>query len=84
MKKEMCSLGGAGIDLIKISKVQRFCENRKYLKKVFTPAEIKYCQKKAHQFQHFAARFAAKEAMFKALRAGWDRDQMDRYRGSER
>lgn len=61
-----------GIDLIQVSKVQRLCESKKYLKRVFTPAEIKYCQKKAHQFQHFAARFAAKEAMFKALGTGWD------------
>ena len=40
---------------------------------VFTPAEIAYSDGKASRFQHLAARFAAKEAFFKAIgrRAGW-------------
>ncbi len=63
---------GIGIDLVKVSKVQRLCEHNKRLGKIFTLAEIKYCQKRRHQFQHFAARFAAKEAVFKALGTGWD------------
>ncbi len=63
---------GIGIDLIKVSKVQRLCEPDKHLGKIFTPAEIEYCQKKRHKFQHFAARFAAKEAVFKALGTGGD------------
>ena len=63
---------GIGIDLIKVSKVQRLCEHNKHLEKIFTLAEIEYCQKRRHQFQHFAARFAVKEAVFKALGTGWD------------
>ena len=66
----MYSPAGIGIDLIEVSKVQRLCGHEEYLKKIFTLAEIKYCQKKRHQFQHFAARFAVKEAMFKALGTG--------------
>ena len=61
---------GIGIDLIKVSKVQRLCEHNKHLSKIFTSAEIKYCQRRRHQFQHFAARFAVKEAVFKALGTG--------------
>jgi holo-[acyl-carrier protein] synthase len=38
---------------------------------VFSPQEIAYCETKAHPFQHYAARFAAKEAFFKALGTGW-------------
>ncbi len=61
----------AGIDLIKVSKVQRLLsEHKKPLRGIFTLAEIEYCQKKPRQVQHFAARFAAKEAVFKALGIG--------------
>ncbi|HXO74209.1 MAG TPA: holo-ACP synthase, partial [Puia sp.] len=36
-----------------------------------SPGEITYCEKKANRFEHYAARFAAKEAFFKALGTGW-------------
>ena len=40
----------------------------KFLNRVFTPKEIEYCNSKKNQkYQHFAARFAAKEAIFKAV-----------------
>ena len=70
----MYSPAGIGIDLIQVSKVQRLCQSKKNLEEIFTLAEIEYCQKKPHQFQHFAARFAVKEAMFKALGTGWDKE----------
>lgn len=38
---------------------------------VFTPVEIQYCESKTHKHQHYAARFAAKEAFLKALGTGW-------------
>lgn len=44
---------------------------RRFLQRAFTPAEIKYCQGRAQAAQHFAARFCAKEAFFKALGTGW-------------
>ncbi len=40
-------------------------------KRMFTPAEIRYCDQRANAFQHYAARFAAKEALFKAIGTGW-------------
>ena len=38
---------------------------------VFSKKEIAYCESKAKKFEHYAARFAAKEAFFKALGTGW-------------
>ncbi len=69
----MYSTAGIGIDLVKVSRLQRLLSgHNKHLRKIFTLAEIGYCQERRHQFQHFAARFAAKEAMFKALGTGWN------------
>ena len=69
--KVMYSSAGIGIDLIKVSKVERLLSGgKKPLKGIFTLAEIEYCQKKPHQIQHFAARLAVKEAVFKALGTG--------------
>jgi hypothetical protein len=39
--------------------------------RAFTPLEIEYCEERANQYQHYAARFAAKEAAFKAIGTGW-------------
>lgn len=38
---------------------------------VFSNNEIDYCEKKKNKFEHYAARFAAKEAFYKAIGAGW-------------
>ena len=43
--------------------------NSYFYKKIFTPAEIKYCLSKADPYPHFAARFAAKEAVLKCLQS---------------
>lgn len=59
-----------GTDIIEIDRIKESIENLgdKFLNKIFTPDEIKYCEsKKAQKYQHYAARFAAKEAMFKAI-----------------
>lgn len=56
---------GIGIDIVKID---RFIRNdEKFLKKIFTKKEIEYCSKKRNPSQHFAVRFAAKEAIKKAI-----------------
>lgn len=59
---------GIGIDIIEVERVRKLgLQSPRFLEKIFTPQEIAYCSGKANQFQHFAARFAAKEAFFKAL-----------------
>ena len=59
-----------GTDIIEIDRIKESIETlgEKFLQKVFTPKEIEYCKsKKAQKYQHYAARFAAKEAAFKAI-----------------
>ena len=61
---------GIGIDQIEVARVARNVELPEFLAKVYSSAEIKYCQARGIPKQHFAARFAAKEAMLKALGTG--------------
>lgn len=59
-----------GTDIIEISRIKESIEKtgKAFLERVFTENEIKYCEsKKKQKYQHYAARFAAKEAAFKAL-----------------
>ena len=59
-----------GTDIIEISRIKESIEKtgKAFLERVFTEDEIKYCEtKKKQKYQHYAARFAAKEAAFKAL-----------------
>ena len=59
-----------GTDIIEIDRIENSIETLgdKFLNRVFTPKEIEYCEsKKAQKYQHYAARFAAKEAAFKAI-----------------
>ena len=59
-----------GTDIIEISRIKDSIENigEKFLERVYTKNEIQYCEsKKAQKYQHYAARFAAKEAAFKAI-----------------
>lgn len=59
-----------GTDIIEVDRVRTSIENvgEKFLKKVFTDNEIRYCEsKKTQKYQHYAGRFAAKEAVFKAI-----------------
>lgn len=59
-----------GTDIIEIDRIKDSIENigQSFLNRVYTENEIKYCEsKKAQKYQHYAARFAAKEAVFKAI-----------------
>lgn len=59
-----------GTDIIEIDRIQDSIESLgdKFLNKVYTEKEIEYCeQRKKVKYQHYAARFAGKEAVFKAL-----------------
>jgi holo-[acyl-carrier protein] synthase len=60
---------GVGIDLVEVERIQQVIGRRggRFISKVFTPDEISYCQEAARPAQHFAVRFAAKEAIAKAL-----------------
>lgn len=65
-------IAGLGSDVIEIERIRksvtRFQE--RFLKRVFTSDELKYCQSKADPAPHLAGRFAAKEALVKALGTG--------------
>ena len=59
-----------GIDIIEIERVKQSIEETdcKFCERVYTEKEIEYCEsKKIQKYQHYAARFAAKEAVLKAI-----------------
>lgn len=65
---------GVGVDIIEVTRVEDKLTRTPGLKeKIYTPVEIAYCESKKFPFQHYAARFAAKEAFMKALGTGWAR-----------
>jgi len=67
---------GIGVDLIEISRIGKLLErDNGFVERVFTVREIGYCESKHFKAQHYAARFTAKEAFFKALGTGF-RDGM--------
>ena len=66
---------GIGVDIIQVSRIQHLIDKygAKFLTRVFTPYEIDYSEGRAKtRYQHYAARFAAKEALFKAFKGEWD------------
>jgi holo-[acyl-carrier protein] synthase len=57
-----------GVDLVEIGRIRSLARrNPRFLKRVFSTEEIAYCRAKANPWPHFAVRFAAKEAVYKAL-----------------
>ncbi len=64
---------GIGIDIIEISRINESIQQYgdAFLSKLFTENEIRYCSSKQFPVQHYAARFAAKEAFSKAVSTGW-------------
>ena len=68
-----------GTDIIEIERVKKAIENMgdKFLETIFTEQEIEYCEaRKAQKYQHYAARFAAKEAAFKAVGERMEKDKL--------
>ncbi|MBD3271963.1 MAG: holo-[acyl-carrier-protein] synthase [Elusimicrobia bacterium] len=62
------SVSQCGVDIVEVNRVKNIARRNKYfLQRVFAPREIKYCMGKKFKWQHFAVRFAAKEAVWKAV-----------------
>jgi holo-[acyl-carrier protein] synthase len=65
---------GTGIDIAEVPRIEasiaRFGD--RFLRRIFTEAEILYCESKANRVERYAARFAAKEAAMKAIGTGWN------------
>jgi holo-[acyl-carrier protein] synthase len=56
-----------GVDIVEIKRLAKQTHNPRFLQRVFTPAEVAYCRARKNATQHFAVRFAAKEAVWKAV-----------------
>jgi len=65
---------GTGIDITEVPRIAesiaRFGD--RFLQRIYTEGEIRYCESKANRTERYAARFAAKEAAMKALGTGWN------------
>src|SRR5580658_10345134 len=64
---------GTGIDIAEVPRIRQSIERfgDRFLQRIYTAAEIKYCDSKANRVERYAARFAAKAAAMKALGTGW-------------
>ena len=64
---------GLGLDIAEIDRIGAAIERHgePFLKRLYTPAEVAYCESHKNRFERYAARFAAKEAAMKALGTGW-------------
>lgn len=66
---------GIGTDIVECLRIAQMIERHGelFINRVYTPQEIRYCQSRKQATQHFAGRWAAKEAILKALGTGWRR-----------
>jgi holo-[acyl-carrier protein] synthase len=69
----MPELIGLGTDITECLRIARMIERHGelFINRVYTPEEIKYCQSRKQATQHYTGRWAAKEAILKALGTGW-------------
>lgn len=69
-------VNGVGVDIIEVGRIRKSIEDygSLFIDKIFTGEEVAYCSGKPNPFQHYAARFAAKEAFSKAAGTGWNSD----------
>ncbi len=60
---------GIGVDIVDVSRFEGVLERhgKRFMERIFTPGEMDYCEGKYRPAMHYAARFAAKEAVIKAL-----------------
>jgi holo-[acyl-carrier protein] synthase len=64
---------GLGLDIAEIDRIEAAIARHgaPFLERLFTPAEVAYCERHKNRYERYAARFAAKEAAMKALGTGW-------------
>jgi len=69
----MGAILGIGVDVVDVKRMKTAIEawGPALVKKMFTDTEVAYCKSKKKPHEHFAARFAAKEAVSKAMETGW-------------
>jgi holo-[acyl-carrier protein] synthase len=65
---------GSGIDIAEVPRIAQSISRfgNRFVRRIFTEAEIRYCESKANRVERYAARFAAKEAGMKAIGTGWN------------
>jgi len=65
-------IAGLGVDIVEVERIEeKIRKENGFRELVFSDNEIAYCENKTNKFEHYAGRFAAKEAFFKALGTGW-------------
>jgi holo-[acyl-carrier protein] synthase len=66
---------GTGVDLAEVGRIRKAIEQYgdRFIRRIYTDAEIAYVEQKANRFERYAGRFAAKEAGMKAIGTGWKR-----------
>ncbi|MBZ5694488.1 MAG: holo-ACP synthase [Acidobacteriia bacterium] len=66
---------GLGLDIAEIDRIEAAITRHgaPFLERLFTPAEVSYCESHKNRYERYAARFAVKEAAMKALGTGWRR-----------
>ena len=66
---------GTGVDLAEVGRIRDAIARHgdRFVKRIYTPKEIAYVERKANRFERYAGRFAAKEAGMKAIGTGWKR-----------
>jgi len=71
----MSEIIGVGTDITECLRIARMIERHGelFIERVYTPEEVKYCRDRKQATQHFTGRWAAKEAVLKALGTGWRR-----------
>ena len=67
---------GLGVDIAEINRIEAAIvrHGQPFIARLFTPAEIAYCEGFRHRYERYAGRFAVKEATMKALGTGWNRN----------
>lgn len=66
---------GLGLDIAEIDRIEVAIQRHgtPFLERIFTAAEVSYCERHRNRFERYAGRFAVKEATMKALGTGWSR-----------